>query len=195
MKSIKENKCSEYIINKSRFICELIYINNESEINDYLKEIKNKYECATHYCYGYIINNIEKCSDDNEPQGTAGMPILNVLKNNDLNHILCVVIRYFGGIKLGTGGLVRAYTKSATNCIDLNNICDLIEGLEIDLKFTYENIKQIDNILKNINIINKEYNQLITYKIQIDKNNSDILNKLNNLCENVIIVNNILIKK
>ena len=108
MKSIQKEITSEIIINKSRFITILTNINDIDKVKEKLEEIKKKYKDATHYCYAYIINNHEKCSDNGEPSGTAGMPILNVLKQNDLTNILCVVIRYFGGIKLGAGGLIRA---------------------------------------------------------------------------------------
>ena len=90
-----------------------------------MKSIKNKYKDATLHCYAYIIDNIKRFSDDNEPGGTAGMPILNVLENNDLNHILCIVVRYFGGIKLGANGLVRAYSGSCNEAIDCSSVVEL----------------------------------------------------------------------
>lgn len=167
MLSIKENISNEIIINKSRFITELIKINNENEVKDILINIKNKYPGATHYCYAYICGNKKKCSDDGEPSGTAGIPILNVLEKNNLDNILCVVIRYFGGIKLGTGGLVRAYSKSVTNLLNIANIIELSEGYEIKLKFDYNNSKTIDYLLKGYNILKKEFNDTITYIFEI----------------------------
>ena len=150
MKTVKENIENEIIINKSRFITLLIKINNLDEIEKNLKEIKKKYKDATHYCYAYIIGNKEKCSDNGEPSGTAGMPILNVLKQNDLTNILCVVIRYFGGIKLGAGGLIRAYSTSASEALNKTNIVNLIKGYKIVIEFNYDNIKQINYLLKDI---------------------------------------------
>lgn len=194
MKSIINNTEKEYIINKSKFICNIIYVNDIDDVNKNLNEIKTKYKDATHNCYAYIVDGYEKCSDDNEPSGTAGMPILNVLKNNNLNHILCIVTRYFGGIKLGAGGLVRAYTKSVTNCIDKNNFCTLIQGIELKITFNYENLKQIDNLLKDIKIINKDFNNDITYTINIDKNNIELINSLNKI-SNITTKKEILIKK
>jgi len=167
MKSIKENKTNEIVINKSRFICKLIKINNEEEIKKYLNNIKSEYKNATHYCYSYIIDNIKRFNDDGEPGGTAGMPILNVLESNKLNYILCVVIRYFGGIKLGAGGLVRAYTKAVTKALDVSNIVRLIEGQKITIEFNYNKVKYIDSILKDIEIINKEFQDNIIYTILI----------------------------
>ena len=123
MKTIEDSNYT-IVINKSKFICELLYINNQDEIDSKLKDIKHKYKGATHYCYAYIYDNNKRFNDDGEPGGTAGMPILNVLENNNLNHVLCVVIRYFGGIKLGAGGLVRAYTKSASEVIKLVNLIE-----------------------------------------------------------------------
>lgn len=176
MKTVKENIENEIIINKSRFITLLIKINNLDEIEKNLKEIKKKYKDATHYCYAYIIGNKEKCSDNGEPSGTAGMPILNVLKQNDLTNILCVVIRYFGGIKLGAGGLIRAYSTSASEALNKTNIVNLIKGYKIVIEFNYDNIKQINYLLKDIQI-KKEYGNTITYTFYIKENS---LNKIEN---------------
>ena len=130
MKSIQTEITSEIIINKSRFITILTNINDIDKVKEKLEEIKKKYKDATHYCYAYIINNHEKCSDNGEPSGTAGMPILNVLKQNDLTNILCVVIRYFGGIKLGAGGLIRAYSTSASEALNKAIITNIVNGRE-----------------------------------------------------------------
>lgn len=167
MNSIDKNITNEIIINKSRFICELHKSNNIEEINTILKNIKLKYRDANHYCYAYIIDNLKKCSDDSEPSGTAGLPILNVLENNNLSNILCIVIRYFGGIKLGTGGLTRAYTKSVTEALKLVNIKSLETYKIINISFNYNYIKDIDYILKDINIINKSFDNDIIYQIMI----------------------------
>lgn len=176
MKTVKENIENEIIINKSRFITLLIKINNLDEIEKNLQEIKKTYKDATHYCYAYIIGNKEKCSDNGEPSGTAGMPILNVLKQNDLTNILCVVIRYFGGIKLGAGGLIRAYSTSASEALNKTNIVNLIKGYKIVIEFNYDNIKQINYLLKDIQI-KKEYGNTITYTFNIKE---DSLNKIEN---------------
>ena len=114
------------------------------------------------------------------------MPILNVLENNNLNYILCIVVRYFGGIKLGAGGLVRAYTKSVTSCLDKVKIKDLKEYYRIKINFKYELNKTIDNILKEYNIINKSYDEIINYELYIETNDLNI-EVLSNLCELEII--------
>lgn len=166
MKSIQTEITSEIIINKSRFITILTNINDIDKVKEKLEEIKKKYKDATHYCYAYIINNHEKCSDNGEPSGTAGMPILNVLKQNDLTNILCVVIRYFGGIKLGAGGLIRAYSTSASVALNKATITNIVNGYNITIEFSYNNLKQIDYLLKNIDI-KKDYQTNITYNFNI----------------------------
>lgn len=168
MKSIKEEVINEIIINKSKFITVLTNINDINKIKEKLEDIKKTYKDATHYCYAYIINNHEKCSDNGEPSGTAGMPILNVLKQNNLTNILCVVIRYFGGIKLGAGGLIRAYSTSASEALNKANITNLVNGYNITIEFPYDNLKQIDYLLKNIDI-KKTYQTNITYTFNIEK--------------------------
>lgn len=166
MKSIQKEITSEIIINKSRFITILTNINDIDKVKEKLEEIKKKYKDATHYCYAYIINNHERCSDNGEPSGTAGMPILNVLKQNDLTNILCVVIRYFGGIKLGAGGLIRAYSTSASVALNKATITNIVNGYNITIEFSYDNLKQIDYLLKNIDI-KKDYQTNITYNFNI----------------------------
>lgn len=182
MKSIKENITNEIVINKSRFITTLIKINNIDEIKSTLENIQKTYKDATHYCYAYIINNKEKCSDNGEPSGTAGLPILNVLKQNNLTNILCIVIRYFGGIKLGAGGLIRAYSTSTSEALNKTKIVNLINGYNLTIEFPYENLKQINYLLKNIDI-KKDYQTNITYNFNIEENKfKQIENELTKLC-------------
>ena len=188
MKSIKNNINHTIIINKSKFICYLIKINNEEEALSNLEKLKQEYTGATHYCYAYITGNIKRCSDDKEPSGTAGMPILNVLENNDLTNILCVVIRYFGGIKLGAGGLVRAYSGCVSETLSKTEITDIYEGYKITIEFDYDKVKFIDNLLKEYEIIKKDFNNKINYTFLVKK---DDYNKISNL--NIIKKEDILI--
>ena len=175
MKTIKANNTNEIIIKNSRFICILMKINN-SDISNILNKIKEEYPKATHYCYGYVYNDIQRFSDDGEPGGTAGMPILNVLLKEKLSNVLCIVIRYFGGIKLGAGGLVRAYTKSVTECLKITDLIDLEEGFKTKIKFNYNDEKQIKYLLKDSIILDEKYNLDIEYTVLV---NNDILNTLN----------------
>ena len=178
MYSIKEKIENTIIINKSKFITKLYKVNNIDEINSILNNLKTEYKDATHICYGYIVNNQEKCSDDNEPSGTAGIPILNILKKKKLNNILAVVIRYFGGIKLGAGGLLRAYSNSVSEALEKANIIELVEGYQIEIEFNYDNLKLIDYMLTDIKIIKKEFNDTIIYNFYINSNETNIINEL-----------------
>ena len=116
MKKIKEIIENTIIIDKSKFITTLYPVETVEEINDILQATRKKYYDATHNCYAYVFDNgnIQKCSDDGEPSKTAGFPMLDVLKKNDLTNILAITTRYFGGIKLGAGGLIRAYSSSVS---------------------------------------------------------------------------------
>jgi len=185
MQTIKNNVHNEIIIKNSRFICYLYKINNISDIHTYLTQIKDEYKDATHYCYAYILDNQKKSSDDGEPGGTAGIPILKVLENNNLTNILAIVIRYFGGIKLGAGGLVRAYTKSITNTLSKDNISVLIPGYNIDIIFNYNQVKEIDYLLRDIKINNKIFDTNIIYNINIPSTFLDTI--INNKIQYTII--------
>lgn len=169
MQTIIKNVRNEIIIKNSRFICYLYKINDIKEITSIINKLKETEKSANHYCYAYILNNYKKSSDDGEPGGTAGIPILTVLEQNNLNNILAVVVRYFGGIKLGAGGLVRAYTKSVTNTLSQDNIINLIEGYNIDIEFNYNQTKEIDYLLKDITINSKIFDNTIKYNINVPK--------------------------
>ena len=176
MRTIKNNTINEIIIKNSRFICLLIKINSV-DINDILDKIKSDYPKATHYCYAYLYNDIQRFNDDGEPGGTAGMPMLNVLLKEELSNVLCVVIRYFGGIKLGAGGLVRAYTKSVTECLKVTDLMDLEEGYKVRLKFNYNDEKQVKYLLKDSTVLNEKYDLDVEYLVLV---NNDVLDNLKN---------------
>ena len=161
MLCIKKDSVYEQIINKSRFITLLYKVDNVDEVNLYLKESKINYPGATHYTYAYIIDGVSKMSDDGEPSKTAGSPILNVLTRQKLNHVLCIVIRYFGGIKLGAGGLVRAYSSSCSDALLENEIVELQEGYRIRVTCSYEDSQKINYILLNSKIIYKEFSDIV----------------------------------
>lgn len=163
----------EQIINKSKFIAIIKPVHNKNQINTILQDVKQQYKNATHYCYAYIIDEQEKCSDDKEPSKTAGMPILNVLQNQHLNHIICIIVRYFGGIKLGAGGLVRAYSSTTSLALLTATIIPLEKNDIINITFTYTNIKQIDYLLKDYEIINKQYHENIQYQFRVKQEQSN----------------------
>ena len=189
MKTIKEKVIHELIIKNSRFIT-ILYPLNDNNINTIINDLKEEYPKATHYCYAYIYGNDKGCSDDGEPSRTAGFPMLNVLEKEELNNILAVTIRYFGGIKLGAGGLVRAYTKSITESLKEITLIELIEGYKIQIEFPYSEEKQINYLLGNSTILNKEYKENTIYTVLIEK---ELLNKLSNY--NYSILEELYIKK
>lgn len=173
MYTINNEYIYELEIKKSRFISVLKKVKDITEIDKILSDLKEEYKDATHYCYAYIIDNKKKSSDDNEPGGTAGLPILQALEKNNLNYVLCVVIRYFGGIKLGAGGLIRAYSKATSEAIRNSEKIELIKGLEIKFTTNYEEQKRIDYLLKDYQFT-KEYGTSITYHALIPED--DLIN-------------------
>ncbi len=113
-------RSEEIVINKSRFIAYFYELDSLDEVKEHLANLKKEHKKSTHICYAYVYNKdvvSEKCSDDGEPNGTAGYPILNVIKKKGLTNTLVAVVRYFGGIKLGAGGLTRAYTKATASVL------------------------------------------------------------------------------
>ena len=175
MYSINEFKEFVTEIQKSKFICRLIKLNSFEQIEEELDKVRNDWSGATHYCYAYLFDNKKKCSDDGEPGGTAGMPILNVLENNNLSNILCIVIRYFGGIKLGAGGLVRAYTQSVTNTLDVCELIEIKKGKKVEIIFPYNQDKRINYLLSNFNILEKYFESNIRYIFNISNDDLNIL--------------------
>ena len=175
MFSIRNNDKFEMVIKNSKFISLIFRVYSKDDVNNILNSVKDEYQGATHYCYGYVIDSDIRANDDNEPSGTAGYPILNQITSNNLNYTLIVVVRYFGGIKLGAGPLTRAYAKIARNVINSNNIVMLEKGYDISINFNYNDIKDIDYILGNCKIINKFFDNDITYNVYV---NNDTLNKL-----------------
>ena len=139
-RTIKEYGEDEVIINKSRFIGYSSPINSEEEAIDFINLIKSKHKDATHNVYAYVFgeeSNIQRFNDDGEPSGTAGIPVLEVIKKEDLRNIVVVVTRYFGGVKLGGGGLIRAYTKGAKLGIDSGIIVDMTLHIKIKISIPY----------------------------------------------------------
>ena len=179
MLSIKNNDKNEYIIKNSKFISLIFRVYSREEVNSYLKNVKEEYPNATHYCYGYVIDNYIKMSDDGEPSGTAGSPILKQIQSSNLNYTLIIVVRYFGGIKLGAGPLTRAYAKVAKDVINKDNIVELAKGYDIDITFNYNDTKNIDYLLSNSKIINKIFDNDITYTVYVTKEVLDSLSNYN----------------
>lgn len=171
MKSLSQEQITEIEIKKSRFICYLKNVNNEEEAKLYIAELRKMHPTAAHHCSAYRVGSIDRANDDGEPSQTAGMPMLNVLVHNDLINTIAVVVRYFGGVKLGAGGLVRAYTDSVVAAINEADIANLTEGYAIVIDASYSDIDKINYILVQNNIINIEvsYEQSVNFIVELSK--------------------------
>tara|TARA_B110000444_G_scaffold237130_1_gene249589 strand:+ start:648 stop:1265 length:618 start_codon:yes stop_codon:yes gene_type:complete len=180
---LKSSSIGIYKEKGSKFISYAFTVKNEDDIKNHLTQIKKKEHGARHFCYAYVLNpdkSIVKINDDGEPSSTAGKPILGQINSNNLTNVLIVVVRYFGGIKLGISGLIRSYKNAAISCIENNKIVSL-EIMEIyKVKYNYS---EIDFIMRNIKkyeakIISQDNNLSceITYSISMDR--ADILKKI-----------------
>ena len=138
----------EIVIEKSRFICTLKKVNSEAEAQEFIKTIKKEFWDATHNCSAYIVDEMaQRSSDDGEPSGTAGLPMLEVLRKNKLTNTAAVVTRYFGGIKLGAGGLVRAYTNSVAEAVRETGIAQKVLVSRFSFMYDLNDVGKILNIL------------------------------------------------
>lgn len=173
-KTILQNETAEVLEKKSRFISYVYHVEDEENIEKLIKEMRRKYHDARHVCFAWrIIKDgqvIERASDDGEPSGTAGAPMLSILKKENLCNILILVIRYFGGILLGTGGLVRAYSEATQKVIEKSKIVIMTNGVEIEVKLEYSNLDIFKYYCKNndINIINIQYLDDIIIKVEME---------------------------
>ena len=177
----KSYKC-EYEIKKSVFISTLIPVSNLSDCQEKLKEIRKEYYDATHNCYSYIINNngsyIIKNSDDGEPSKTAGIVIYDVLKKQNLENVLCVITRYFGGTKLGAGGLVRAYSKATSDVVSLVEKIKIEELFTLSFEVDYTNVNDILNFMNKYQQEKKEFGEVakFLYLVPLEKKDEIIEN-------------------
>ncbi|WP_434797601.1 YigZ family protein [Terrisporobacter vanillatitrophus] len=149
----------EYIVEKSTFIGYAKPIKTEEEAIEFVNEMKKKHKDATHNVWAYTVGenmNIQRYSDDGEPQGTAGIPTLEVIKKEDLRDVVVVVTRYFGGIKLGAGGLVRAYTKGAKIGIEAGIVIEKVKYTEVKIKIEYTQLGKIQNEIMNLGFTVKD---------------------------------------
>lgn len=181
--TIKKNIETEIVEKKSRFIANLFPVENIDEVEKRMGDIKRKYHDARHNCIAYRIVKdnqiIEKSSDDGEPSGTAGTPMLNILQKSNFANILIVVSRYFGGILLGTGGLVRAYSDSLLQAITESEKVQKCQGIEMFTNMEYSEFNHFKYYCKNNNIFitNVEYGESIACKIELEDDKKEKLLK------------------
>lgn len=171
MYTVKEMKTNEIIINKSKFISFIYNVNSINNVNDIINNLKSEYKDATHICYAYKIGTLKKAYDDKEPNHTAGMPILNVIEKNNLDNTLIVIVRYFGGIKLGAGNLLRTYLNSAKEVLEKAELKEITKEYKIRIEFDYKDINNINYILKDYKITYKEFDKNVIYEFIYNENN------------------------
>ena len=178
--TILKDETAEIVEKKSKFIANISYVENVEEAEAKIKDIKKKYYDAKHNCIAYrVIENgriVEKASDDGEPSGTAGGPMLNILQKNNLCNLVVVVTRYFGGILLGTGGLVRAYSDATQKAIEKSVKVSKVDGIEVEVKLDYPNLEIFKYYCKNneIKITKIDYYEDIILKMEMEKNRKNI---------------------
>ena len=178
--TIEKQETTELIEKKSKFIANIFYINNIQEAEEKIEQIRKKYHDARHNCYAYrVLENesiIDRSSDDGEPSGTAGAPMLNILKKENLCNILVIVTRYFGGILLGTGGLVRAYSQSTQDVIEKSNIILKQEGYVAIIELEYKELEKLKYFCKKkgIKIIDIIYLENVSVKLEFKKEEKEI---------------------
>ena len=181
-KSIKENATAEVVEKKSKFIANVFYVESREEAEEIIKKVNKQYHDARHNCYAYrVITSegvIEKASDDGEPSGTAGAPMLTILSKNNLANVLVIVTRYFGGILLGTGGLVKAYSESCSLGIEKAGIVEKYIAQVYKIELGYSDVDKFKYIAKNndILILNEEYLENVI--LEIGLKDKKIIDKL-----------------
>ena len=173
-RTIKEDGQVQEEIKKSRFICHAKRVYSEEEARDFITAIKKEHYKATHNCSAFIVgerSEIKRTSDDGEPSGTAGVPMLGVLENHNLTNVCVVVTRYFGGIKLGAGGLIRAYAGSVALAVKEIGIIEIKEQAGIAIQMSYAQYQEYNNFLKEHNLMELDTNftDQVDTMIYVDK--------------------------
>ncbi len=183
--TVAEAKENLIIIERSKFICNIRPVADEEDARAFIEEIRKKHSLANHNCYAYIADDkglVQKFSDDGEPQGTAGLPMLNVLKNKRMYKTAVVVTRYFGGIKLGTGGLTRAYGGSVSECLAITKIVNMQRAAKLELTADYELYSKLVKFLvgDNLRVLNTDFSDNVKVLIVIKADLAD------SFCEKIV---------
>lgn len=175
---IKDDVSNKIVINKSEFICYLSKCYDENSCRNFIDKVRKEHSQANHVCTAYITNHnmVKKTSDDKEPSKTAGMPMLDALEKNNMEDICACVVRYFGGIKLGAGGLIRAYSNAVSEALKVAVKCEVVKMYIYDLKFTYDWIDKLNYYLKDVYIADKQYDEMVCYRLYL--NSKDEVDKI-----------------
>ena len=167
MYHIKNEVISEIEIKKSKFFGILSPASSIEEAREILSDVRKRYPNATHYCTAMSFGNIQRSNDDGEPSGTAGLPMLECLRHKELDNVVMIVVRYFGGTLLGTGGLVKAYQQSTLSAIALATLTIPVETGQYEITVPYDLISRVENLLqKQAVIIDRQYHEQITFVYQ-----------------------------
>ena len=190
MNTIKGEIINTIEITKSTFITYLKNVENVEDAKKYVQYVKEQHPDATHHVVAMTIGKTGEygqANDDGEPSGTAGLPVLDVFRKNDITNFVCIVVRYFGGIKLGAGGLVRAYSRSASEALKLLEVVPIIEYGHLELHFDYSFMNLLENRLSNYEIISKTFTNEVTFIIKVP------VTEINSVCNLLIAMTNSLI--
>lgn len=190
MYRIKDLIVDEFIINKSRFITYLQRVENEEEANEFIKDIKKEHPKATHHCQAMLINeSIQGSNDDGEPSGTAGLPMLEILRKRNMELIVAVVVRYYGGIKLGAGGLIRAYSKGVNDALSKANLYRVLAMDKYKVIVDYKYANQVEHLLNNKELLSKDYQMQVSFVYL--NNDQNFNNKIRELTSGQAIIEKI----
>lgn len=192
-KTIDKNVEAEIVEKKSKFIANVFYVESVQEAEELIKKVKKQHNEARHNCFAFSVFTregiVDRFSDDGEPSGTAGSPMLNIITSKKITNVLVVVTRYFGGILLGTGGLVRAYTGAFQEALEKVNIIEKELGVLAKIVVTYSDLEKLKYYLKqnDIDIINNDFNENVEVYVNITENKLEELNnRLNDLNFDII---------
>ena len=177
-RTIKEDGQVQEELKKSRFICHIKRVTTENEARNFIQAVKKEHYKATHNCSAFILgekSEMKRSSDDGEPSGTAGVPMLGVLENQQLTNVCAVVTRYFGGIKLGAGGLIRAYSSNVALAIKEIGIVHIKEQLGLRIALSYSQYQELPNFLKANHLQEQDtsFTEQVQTNIFVDKDDKD----------------------
>lgn len=194
--TIKDEASAKFEEKKSVFIGHIKRVHNEDEAKEFISKIRSEHREARHNVYAYAIGEnrgIQRYSDDGEPQGTGGIPVLEVIKKNEITDVVAVVTRYFGGILLGKGGLVRAYSKGAALAVSEGGIVEKVKGLVIDIIIDYDMLGKVQYLFEqslwyteNIDYTDKVKLTMYCPKDIIEVLQNDVVETTNGKCEIII---------
>ena len=174
--SVASADVCEKVIEKSRFLAYAAHTAGEEEARAFLQDVRARHPLATHVCYAFVadrLGNLMRFSDDGEPQGTAGMPILGVLRARKLFETAVAVVRYFGGIKLGAGGLTRAYSSSAAEALDRAAVCEYAVCTEVTVRVAYPEVNALTRFLEGRNVLSREFSEKAAFTIAVREEETD----------------------